>query len=58
MVAETLWLPRVTYTKGKTKATFIFNGKPMTKAKAASVFEKLFSGPGTKLNIGFKRSRV
>jgi len=57
-MAETLWLPRVTYTKGKTKATFVFTGKPMPKAKAASIFEELFGGPGTKLKIGFKRARV
>jgi len=58
MVAETLWLPRVTYIKGKTKATFIYNGKPMPKYKAADVFQKIFDSPGTSLKISFKRMRT
>ena len=57
MKAETLWLPRLTYEVKGQRFTFLLTRKGMTKAKAASVFEKMF-GQKSKLKIGFKRVRV
>ena len=58
-MAETLWLPRLTYIVGKQKFIFILEKKPMPRSKVVEILDKIFH-PGSQTNLipGFKRMRT